>query len=111
MVTPYSLGQYRAVGCRANVGKAWLTCNSVLMCDYYLIRRSKGYDIKQLYLSSGIYWYRSGINYRAMVAFFLGMVPQLPGLAYQINPEIKDISWNYLGFASLGWLDGVVFSA
>ena len=81
------------------------------MCDYYLIRRSKGYDIKQLYLSGGIYWYRSGINYRAMVAFFLGMVPQLPGLAYQINPEIKGISWNYLGFASLGRLDGVVFSA
>lgn len=81
------------------------------MCDYYLVRRSKGYDIKQLYLSGGIYWYRTGINLRAMMAFLLGMVPQLPGLAYQINPEIRGISWNYLGFASLGWLDGLIFSA
>ena len=81
------------------------------MCDYYLVRRPKGYDLKQLYRSGGIYWYRSGINIRALVAFLLGMVPQLPGLAYQINPNIGGISWNYLGFASLGWLDGLVFSA
>ena len=111
MVIPYSLGQYRVVGLCVNVGGEWLTCTPVLMCDYYLVRRSKGYDIKQLYHSGSIYWYRSGINLRAMVAFFIGMVPQLPGLAYQINPKIVGISWNYLGFASLGWLDGLVFSA
>ena len=48
---------------------------------------------------------------RALVAFAVGMVPQLPNLAYQINPMIKGVSRNYVSFSSLGWLEGFLFSA
>lgn len=48
---------------------------------------------------------------RAVAAFTVGMVPQLPGLAYQINPMIKGVSRNYVDLTSLGWLEGVLFSA
>lgn len=46
-----------------------------------------------------------------MAAFAVGMVPQLPGLAYQINPMIQGVSRNYVDFTSLGWLEGLLFSA
>lgn len=39
------------------------------------------------------------------------MVPQLPGLAYQIKPAIKGVSRTYVNFTSLGWLEGLLFSA
>ena len=48
---------------------------------------------------------------RAVAAFAVGMVPQLPNLAYQINPMIKGVSRNYVNFTSLGWLEGFLFSA
>ena len=47
---------------------------------------------------------------RAVAAFVVGMVPQLPGLAYQINPMINGVSRNYVNFTSLGWLEGLIFS-
>lgn len=83
----------------------------VLLCDFFLVRRSSGYNIYQLYKPTGLYWYTAGINTRAVAAFIVGMVPQLPGLAYQINPAIKGVSRNYVAFTSLGWLEGLLFSA
>lgn len=75
------------------------------------MRRCSDYNIYQLYKPTGLYWYTSGINSRAVAAFAVGMVPQLPNLAYQINPMIKGLSRDYVNFASLGWLEGVLFSA
>lgn len=83
----------------------------VLLCDFFFVRRSSGYNIYQLYKPTGLYWYTAGINVRAVAAFTVGMVPQLPGLAYQINPAIKGVSRNYVDFTALGWLEGLLFSA
>jgi len=69
------------------------------------------YNIRQLYKPYGLYWYRSGINVRAVVSFLVGVIPQLPSLAYRINPEARGLSRSYTDFASLGWLEGLVFSA
>lgn len=83
----------------------------MLLSDFFLVRRAAGYNVRQLYKPTGLYWYTAGINARAVVAFTVGMVPQLPGLAYQINPMIKGVSRHYVDFASLGWLEGLLFSA
>ncbi|KAL8684777.1 MAG: hypothetical protein Q9224_006138 [Gallowayella concinna] len=80
------------------------------MTDYYLVRYKSGYNVSQLYTPRGLYWYRHGVNWRAVASFFVGMLPLLPGLIYQINPEIGGISRGYLNFSSLSWLDSSVLA-
>ena len=80
------------------------------MADFWLVRRGKGYNVYNLYKPHGLYWYTGGWNPRAIAAFAIGTVPQLPGLAYTIEPNIGGIARGYLAFASIAWLEGVVFS-
>ncbi|MCJ1458232.1 hypothetical protein MMC28_008603 [Mycoblastus sanguinarius] len=84
--------------------------SGVLLCDYFLVRRKVGYNVYQMYKPHGLYWYLAGVNSRAVLAFIVGMVPQLPGLVHQINAETKGISAGYVNFSSLGWVEGLVFS-
>ena len=79
-----------------------------MLTDYFIIRRNHGLNVSELYKPGGLYWYAGGINWRAIAAFTIGMAPQLPGLAYQINPEIGGIARGYLNFTSMSWLDSVV---
>lgn len=82
----------------------------VLLCDYFVIRRRSGLDVFHLYKPHGLYWYHEGWNMLAVLAFLVGLVPQLPGLATQINPKIGGISRQYVEFTSPGWLQAIVFS-
>lgn len=72
--------------------KSILTCSSydvflagfvgVIIVDYFWVRR--GFlDIHQLFSgkADGLYYYTHGFNWRAFAAYFLGMVPFLPGFA------------------------------
>lgn len=49
-----------------------------MLADYHLIRRYK-LRVNDLYTgdSTSIYWFRNGVNWRALVAFLLGMWPLL----------------------------------
>ncbi|KAL8804947.1 MAG: hypothetical protein Q9182_002257 [Xanthomendoza sp. 2 TL-2023] len=38
------------------------------------------------------------------------MLPLLPGLIYQINPELGGIARGYLNFSSLSWLESTLFA-
>ncbi len=69
------------------------------------------YNIRQLCKPWSLYLYQLGINVRAVVSFLVGVIPQLPSLAYQFNPEARGLSRSYIDFASLGWLEGLVISA
>lgn len=51
---------------------------AVLMADFWIVRRTK-WNIPELYEPGGIYWYDAGVNWKAFVAYFLGMWPALPG--------------------------------
>lgn len=82
----------------------------VLLCDFYVVREGKGYNVSQLYKPHSIYWYLNGTNRRAITAFAVGMVPQLPGLIFQINPGIGNLSCGYVNFSSLAWVDAFIFS-
>ncbi|HET9531706.1 MAG TPA: NCS1 family nucleobase:cation symporter-1, partial [Blastocatellia bacterium] len=50
----------------------------VLIADYWLIRRQQ-LSLKDLYMVDGLYSYTSGINWRAVAAFALGVAPVVPG--------------------------------
>ncbi|EXJ81593.1 hypothetical protein A1O1_07657 [Capronia coronata CBS 617.96] len=68
----------------------------VLLSDYHIIRRRK-LKLNDLYTgnSSSIYWFNKGVNWRAIVAFFSGVWPLLPGLVGTVNsvPDASFVGW------------------
>ncbi|CAK7211020.1 hypothetical protein SCUCBS95973_000988 [Sporothrix curviconia] len=64
---------------------------AILGCDYWFVKR-KAVDVPALYRRYGRYNYGSdrwSTNWRAAVALVVGFVPNLPGLAAAVNPNIK----------------------
>ena len=59
-----------------------------MVFDFWLVHKRR-YDTLALYQPHGIYWYSRGWNWRAIVAFLVGVVPNLPGLINSINPSIE----------------------
>ena len=82
----------------------------VIMSDFWLVRKGKGFNADNLYKPHGLYWYTRGWNLIGLTSFLVGVIPQLPGLAYQINPGVKGISRGYIYFSALSWVNGAVFS-
>ena len=82
----------------------------VLLSDYLLIRKARGFNIYNLYKPHGLYWYTKGVNPRAVIAFLTGVAPLLPGLVHAINPDIKGIEKGILNFYSMSWFEGLVMS-
>ncbi|MBI2067028.1 MAG: NCS1 family nucleobase:cation symporter-1 [Deltaproteobacteria bacterium] len=77
----------------------------ILLVDYYLVRRCE-LSVNDLYRRGGAYWYRNGINWRAVVAFLLGVLPNLPGFLTQV--KVLDLS-NYpllISFYHYAWFIG-----
>lgn len=62
---------------------------AIMICDYWVVRKRK-YKLKDLYSSdpSGCYYYYKQFNLRAIVAWVLGFVWGVPGLASSANPNI-----------------------
>ena len=73
------------------------------------------YDCLHLYKAHGIYWYNGGVNWRAVLAFVVGVAPSLPGFAASINKNINvgvgvhpyQFGW-LLGFSSTAVLYGAL---
>ncbi|KAK4948062.1 hypothetical protein LTR10_013116 [Elasticomyces elasticus] len=82
----------------------------IILCDYFIIRKAKPYNMLHLYKTNGLYWYWKGCNPRALTAWMVGVTPLLPGLIYNINSNIK-MGKGILEFYTLGWLDGLVIAA
>ncbi|KAK8034103.1 hypothetical protein PG993_009098 [Apiospora rasikravindrae] len=61
-----------------------------MMVSSYLVVNKRKINVDDLYIggSKGIYWYTAGINWRSIVAFFVGCAPLLPGFMSAVNPDI-----------------------
>ncbi|KAK4569408.1 hypothetical protein LTR86_003171 [Recurvomyces mirabilis] len=59
---------------------------SILMTDYFIVRKTK-VSVPDMYDFHGIYRYspKFGTNWRAVVAFFIGCTPALPGFVDNIQ--------------------------
>lgn len=79
----------------ANVGAyifTWLIGYSALMggvagvmiADYYLVRKRK-LDLVGLYRTDGPYVFTAGFNWAGIVAFILGVIPNIPGFLVQVE--------------------------
>ncbi|KAF8231685.1 NCS1 nucleoside transporter [Tricholoma matsutake] len=82
----------------------------VLLSDFFLVRRCKGFHIYSLYKFSGLYWFTAGWNFRAIAAFATGIAPLLPGLVFNINTSTRGIGRGILNLYTFSWLVAAVFS-
>jgi len=81
---------------------------SILVLDFWIVKKRK-YDVVALFDAHGIYWYWHGINLRAVLAFVVGIAPNMPGFIYNVNPSIDpgagirpySFAW-LLGFVATG---------
>jgi nucleobase:cation symporter-1, NCS1 family len=82
----------------------------ILIADYFLIRRSR-LDLPGLYRKEGPYWYRSGFNFRALIALAAGIAPCVPGfLATVAKVEVAAVwtqAYHYAWFISFAISFGV----
>ncbi|KAH7123283.1 NCS1 nucleoside transporter [Dactylonectria estremocensis] len=80
----------------------------IMISDYFLIRKQR-IQLSQLYTGScdGSYWYSSGFNWRAFVAWAVGFTPAMPGMISAANPDVlvsDGIYKYYLGNYLFGFL-------
>ncbi|KAL3422838.1 NCS1 nucleoside transporter [Phlyctema vagabunda] len=80
---------------------------AILIVDFWLIRRTC-WNIPELYKPGGIYWYYAGINWRAFVAYFLGMWPALPGFVNAVSGMEVAVTWRR--FYQISFFFGYVVS-
>ncbi|KNG51845.1 uracil permease [Stemphylium lycopersici] len=78
---------------------------AIMVMDFWVVHRAK-YDTLALYQYHGIYRYTAGCNWRAIVAFLVGVAPNMPGFIQSINPDI-DAGVGARPY-SFGWLLGFV---
>jgi len=63
---------------------------AIIGADYWIVKKTH-IDVPGLYRSRGRYRYnQAGINWRAVVAFLLSVVPNLPGMAASVNAKLHD---------------------
>jgi NCS1 family nucleobase:cation symporter-1 len=82
----------------------------IMVADYWILRRRQ-ICLQQLYEPYGLYWFTRGWNPRAILAFFLALVPSLPGLAVSVNPAVDHVP--PIGFQNvytMSWLVGLVIA-
>ncbi|PGH00847.1 hypothetical protein AJ79_08099 [Helicocarpus griseus UAMH5409] len=60
----------------------------IMLFDFWVIKGRK-YDSVALYQPDSIYRYTKGVNWRAIVAFVVGVAPSIPGLANSVNPNVN----------------------
>jgi NCS1 family nucleobase:cation symporter-1 len=78
---------------------------AIMVWDFWIVHKRK-YDTLAMYQPHGIYRYTGGVNWRAVVAFVVGVVPNLPGFINSISPSI-DVGVGSRPY-TFGWLLGFV---
>ncbi|KAL8656715.1 MAG: hypothetical protein Q9210_000056 [Variospora velana] len=69
----------------------------VLLADYFAVRRG-ALHLADLYIGNptSAYWYTAGFNFRAVVAWAMGLWPLLPGFVPTVRGEEEYSGWNNL---------------
>ncbi|RYP51519.1 hypothetical protein DL768_003161 [Monosporascus sp. mg162] len=62
-----------------------------LMVSSYLVVNRRKINVDDLYNGTerSIYWYSHGCNWRALVAWLVGVVPCMPGFVAALNPRVQ----------------------
>lgn len=57
---------------------------AVMICDNLVIRKRQ-YSVTESFRLKGEYYFNKGFNWKAIIAWVVGMTPGLPGMAWQVN--------------------------
>lgn len=83
----------------------------ILIADYYLIRKTE-LDVAQLYVADGKYSYGSGWNSVAIIAFVIGVAPNIPGFLNAAFPAFfPDTSASFKTIYTYAWFIGLLLSS
>jgi len=83
----------------------------ILIVDYYLLRRTE-ITVDELYSEQGEYSYRNGWNWVAVVAFVLGVIPNLPGFLNAAFPQaFPDVGAVFKTIYTYAWFVGLGIAA
>ena len=83
----------------------------ILIVDYYLIRGTQ-LDVDQLYLEKGKYSYNNGWNVAALIAFVIGVAPNVPGFLNAAFPNtFPDISLIFKITYTYAWFVGLALAS
>ena len=83
----------------------------ILIVDYYLIRRTR-LDVDQLYQEKGKYSYRNGWNIAAIIAFLIGVAPNVPGFLNAAFPNtFADVSIIFKTTYTYAWFVGLALAS
>jgi len=82
---------------------------SILVVDYWLIRKQM-WNVPELYLPHGIYWFWHGLNWRAFAAYFLGMWPAVPGFCYAVSVGGVSVNTAWQRFFQISYFFGYIVS-
>ncbi|EEH35650.2 allantoin permease [Paracoccidioides lutzii Pb01] len=77
----------------------------IMLFDFWVVKERK-YDCVALYQPDNIYWYTNGVNWRAILAFVVGVAPTLPGLFNSVNHNIDPGVGVHV--YQIGWFVGIV---
>ncbi|CUI07641.1 NCS1 family nucleobase:cation symporter-1 [Massilia antarctica] len=83
----------------------------ILIIDYYFIRKTE-LNVAHLYRDDGIYSYGNGWNVAAIVAFVVGVVPNIPGFLNAAFPaSFPDVGALFKTLYTYAWFVGIAISA
>jgi NCS1 family nucleobase:cation symporter-1 len=83
----------------------------ILIVDYYLIRKTE-LDVDQLYVADGKYGYSNGWNMAAIVAFVIGVAPNIPGFLNAAFPaSFLDTSASFKIIYTYAWFVGLLLAS
>src|SRR6201993_4990021 len=78
----------------------------IMIVDYYFIRKQK-LQVTELYEAKGEYTYSSGINYYAVIALIVAIIPNVPGFLTTIKVIPQDAVWQWVsGLYHYAWFVG-----
>lgn len=77
----------------------------ILLCDYFIVRKQV-LKVDDLYKMEGAYGYTKGFNFAAVIAFTIGVIPNVPGFLLKIG-AVNSILGFFETIYSFAWFVGL----
>jgi NCS1 family nucleobase:cation symporter-1 len=81
----------------------------LLIADYYIVRKRR-LDTQQLFQEDGMYGANNGYNWNGVIAFVLGILPNLPGFLF-VAGGIDSVAPIFQQIYTFAWFVGFIVSA
>ncbi|XP_006457613.1 hypothetical protein AGABI2DRAFT_181761 [Agaricus bisporus var. bisporus H97] len=83
----------------------------IMLTEYHVLRRQR-IKLSHLFIpnSTSDYWFWRGINWRAPIAWLLGVFPNLPGFAASISAKPLKVNMTWMHVFYMSWFLGFLIS-